>query len=109
MERTAGSTSWISKRPQAARIRWASEVERVAAMARSEGSCTRTPFGVTLGRVVGAHGLRGEVRVRLVDPNANPLQAVTTVWLGREERDPNAAEARVLAVGSGRRGEARVA
>jgi 16S rRNA processing protein RimM len=79
MERTAGSTSSIER-------------ERV-----------------TLGRVVGAHGLRGELRVRLLDGTDNNLRAVSSVWLAREEGDPEAVEARVRAVGSGRRGEARLA
>jgi 16S rRNA processing protein RimM len=79
MERTAGSTSSI-------------ELERV-----------------TLGRVIGAHGLRGELRVRLFDGTNNNLRAGSSVWLAREEGDPKAVEARVRAVGSGRRGEARLA
>jgi 16S rRNA processing protein RimM len=79
MERTAGSTSSIER-------------------AR-----------VTLGRVIGAHGLRGELRVRIFDGTDNNLRAVSTVWLAREEGDPKAALARVRAVGSGRRGEARLA
>jgi 16S rRNA processing protein RimM len=64
---------------------------------------------VTLGRVIGAHGLRGEVRVRLLDETDNNLRAASSVWLAREEGDPKAVEARVRAVGSGRRGEARLA
>jgi 16S rRNA processing protein RimM len=79
MERTAGSTSSI-------------ELERV-----------------TLGRVIGAHGLRGELRVRLLDGTDNNLHALSSVWLAREEGDPKPVEARVRAVGSGRRGEARLA
>jgi 16S rRNA processing protein RimM len=63
---------------------------------------------LTLGRVIGAHGLRGELRVRLLDENDNNLRAATSVWLAREEGDPKAAEARVRAVGAGRRGEARL-
>jgi 16S rRNA processing protein RimM len=64
---------------------------------------------VTLGRVIGAHGLRGELRVRLLDETDNNLRAGASVWLAREEGDPKAVEARVRAVGSGRRGEARLA
>jgi 16S rRNA processing protein RimM len=79
MERTAGSTSSI-------------ETERI-----------------TLGQVIGAHGLRGELRVRLFDETDNNLRAMSSVWLAREEGDPKAVEARVRAVGSGRRGEARLA
>jgi len=79
MERTAGSTSSI-------------ETQRV-----------------TLGQVIGAHGLRGELRVRLFEETDNNLRAVSTIWLAREEGDPKAVEARVRTVGSGRRGEARLA
>jgi 16S rRNA processing protein RimM len=67
------------------------------------------PERITLGRVIGAHGLRGELRVRLLDETDNNLRAMSSVWLAREEGDPKAVEARVRAVGSGRRGEARLA
>jgi 16S rRNA processing protein RimM len=67
------------------------------------------PERVTLGQVIGAHGLRGELRVRLFDGTDNNLRALSSVWLAREEGDPKAVEARVRAVGSGRRGEARLA
>jgi ribosomal 30S subunit maturation factor RimM len=89
MERTAGSTSSTSKPPKA------SEDHKVESAPRS-----------TLGRVIGAHGLRGELRVRLLDETDNNLRAAASVWLAREEGDPKAVEARVRAVGSGRRGEA---
>jgi 16S rRNA processing protein RimM len=86
MERTAGSTSSTDARAPAS-----------------------APGGVTLGRVVGVHGLRGELRVRLLDDNDNHLRTLPSVLLGREEGDPKAVEVRVRAVGSGRRGEARLA
>lgn len=70
---------------------------------------TRAPHGVALGRVVGAHGLRGELRVRLLDEDDSNLRAAPRVILGREEGDPKAVEALVRAVGSGRRGEVRLA
>jgi len=63
---------------------------------------------VTLGRVVGVHGLRGQLRVRLLDETDNNLRAASSVWLAREEGDPKPVEVRVRAVGSGRRGEARL-
>jgi 16S rRNA processing protein RimM len=101
MERTAGSTSSTSKRkpPKAAR----SEPKA------SEDHKVETALRLTLGRVIGAHGLRGELRVRLLDETDNNLCAGASVWLAREEGDPKAVEARVRAVGSGRRGEARLA
>ena len=64
---------------------------------------------VTLGRVVGAHGLRGELRVRLPDDDHSNLKSMPSLWLGEAEGDPKAVEVPVVAVGSGRRGEARVA
>jgi len=79
-------------------------------MERTAGSTSSIePERVTLGQVIGAHGLRGELRVRLLDGTDNNLYAVASVWLAREEGDPKAVEARVRAVGSGRRGEARLA
>jgi 16S rRNA processing protein RimM len=78
-------------------------------MERTAGSTSSTERErITLGRVIGAHGLRGELRVRL-DEEDNNLHAMASVWLAREEGDPKAVEARVRAVGSGRRGEARLA
>ena len=78
-------------------------------MERTAGSTSSTePLRLTLGRVVGAHGLRGELRVRLFDETDNNLRALSSIWLAREEGDPKAVEARVRAVGSGRRGEVRL-
>src|SRR5215467_3203623 len=79
-------------------------------MERTAGSTSSTEkLRVTLGRVIGAHGLRGELRVRVADGTHNNLRAGSSVWLAREEGDPKPVEARVRAVGSGRRGEARLA
>jgi 16S rRNA processing protein RimM len=79
-------------------------------MERTAGSTSSIEtLRVTLGQVIGAHGLRGELRVRLFDETDNNLRAVSSIWLAREEGDPKAVEARVRAVGTGRRGEARLA
>ncbi len=87
MERTAGSTS---------------STERRRTPAQAVG-------GVALGLVVGSHGLRGEIRVRvLVDDDSN-LCRVPHVRLGRSEEDPEAVEYEVRIVGSGRGGEVRMA
>jgi 16S rRNA processing protein RimM len=76
-------------------------------MERTAGSTSSIEaLRVTLGRVIGAHGLRGELRVRL--ETDNNLRAGSSVWLAREEGDPKAIEARVRSVGAGRRGEARL-
>src|SRR5262249_31754206 len=45
---------------------------------------------------------------RLLGGTDDDLRAVSSVWLAREEGDAKALEARVRAVGSGRRGEARL-
>ena len=88
MGRTAGSTSSTN------------EMKRPPAPA---------PDGVVLGRVVGVHGMRGELRVRLLDDEDDRnLRAVPSVRLARTQGDPKAVEARVRAVGSGRRGERRL-
>src|SRR5262249_56062779 len=47
--------------------------------------------------------------VGLREESDNNLRGVSSVWLARAEGDPKAVEARVRAVGSGRRGEARLA
>jgi 16S rRNA processing protein RimM len=79
-------------------------------MERTAGSTSSIEtLRVTLGRVIGAHGLRGEQRVRLEGGTDNNLCAGSSVWLAREEGDPKPVEARVRAVGAGRRGEARLA
>jgi 16S rRNA processing protein RimM len=75
----------------------------------SKRAAADAPDGVIVGRVVGAHGLRGELRVRLLGEGDNDLNAGSSVRLAREEGDPKAVEARVRAIGSGRRGEARLA
>jgi 16S rRNA processing protein RimM len=75
----------------------------------SKREAADSPDGVIVGRVVGAHGLRGELRIRLQGDVDNNLQAGSRLRLAREEGDPKAVEARVRAIGSGRRGEARLA
>ena len=88
MGRTAGSTSWTG------------------ASARAP-ECA--PQRVALGRIVGAHGLRGQLRVRLQCESDDNLRAGAIVRLARAEGDPKPIEARVRTVGTGRRGEARLA
>lgn len=85
MERTAGSTSSTEER---------------RAPVRAAG-------GVALGLVVGAHGLRGEIRVRALADDDN-LCRVPRVRLGHSEGDPEADEYEVERVGSGRSGEVRM-
>lgn len=99
-------------------------------MARTAGSTSSTDAerrsptraaGVPLGRVVGAHGLRGELRVRAAVEDPAALERVTRVWLTRDEaeRGPSARapggererggdEVELLRVRPGREGELRV-
>jgi 16S rRNA processing protein RimM len=64
---------------------------------------------VALGRVVGAHGLDGRLRVRVLGDAPEDLMHVPRVWLGQEEGDEGAVEYEVTGVGPGRPGEVRMA
>lgn len=64
---------------------------------------------VELGRVVGPHGLRGQVRVRFFGDGPEHLMACTRIWLGERRDDPNARSYDVQFVGMGRASEARLA
>jgi len=63
---------------------------------------------VALGRVAGAHGLRGGVRVRYFAEGPENLLAVTRVAIGRSEADPDAKSFDVRSVAAGRAGELRL-
>lgn len=65
------------------------------------------PRGVALGRVVGAHGMRGELRVRVFGDDARDWHAVSSVTLEPETGEPTT-EYGVARVADGRRGEVRV-
>lgn len=60
---------------------------------------------VILGRVVGVHGLRGALRIRLV---ADDLFEVPSVMLGAEEEDREGRVYEVARTATGRKGEARL-
>jgi 16S rRNA processing protein RimM len=64
---------------------------------------------VTVGRVVGAHGLDGRLRVRLLGGDPGNLRHVPRLWLGQQEGDTGAVEYEVAGVGPGRPGEVRLA
>jgi 16S rRNA processing protein RimM len=66
------------------------------------------PKAVALGRVVGAHGLRGAIRVRYFAEGPENLLAVKRVALGRSEADGEALAFDVGAVAPGRPGELRM-
>ncbi len=63
---------------------------------------------IVLGEITGAHGLEGEVRVRIAGDGPEPLLAATSVWLGTSAMDPEARRYSVRGCGPGRRGEVRL-
>ena len=67
------------------------------------------PERVVLGRVVGAHGLRGEVRVRFFGDGPGNLLGIPAVWLADERDDPAARRHGVVSAGTGRSKEVRLA
>ena len=64
---------------------------------------------VVLGRAVGAHGLRGELRVRIFGDGPENLARHRDIWLADSEDDPKPRRFVVNQVGSGRAREARLA
>lgn len=67
-----------------------------------------TPSRIVIGEIVGAHGLRGEVRVRITGDSADHLLEADTLWLGRGTEDATARRVDVLGGGPGRSGELRL-
>ncbi len=63
---------------------------------------------VELGRVAGAHGLQGQVRVRYFGDGPGNLLGCDQVWLGEGREDASARRYEVDAGGLGRAGEARL-
>jgi 16S rRNA processing protein RimM len=87
MEQTVGSTSSTEGAPRAA---------SAAAV-------------VALGRVLGAHGLRGQLRVGVFGADPTNLMRASRVRLSRDEDDANAREYEVESVTLGRKSELRMA
>jgi len=88
MEQTVGSTSSTDDAPRAP----AASADAVA-----------------LGRVVGAHGLHGQLRVRVFGDDSTNLEPGSRLRLSRTEEDPTAREYEVASVAPGRQSELRVA
>ncbi|MFO0691472.1 MAG: ribosome maturation factor RimM [Myxococcota bacterium] len=63
---------------------------------------------IVLGEIVGAHGLRGEVRVRIAGDGGESLLDLEALWLGRGVDDATARRVAVLGGGPGRSGEIRL-
>jgi len=62
-----------------------------------------------IGRIVGAHGLHGCVRVRTFDDGPESLLRASVVTLGESEEDPKAVSVEVASTEPGRPGEVRMA
>jgi 16S rRNA processing protein RimM len=67
------------------------------------------PRYIALGRVVGAHGLRGEVRVRYFEGGPDELLRLQRLELGESEHDPEARSYDVGKASAGRGREVRLA
>ena len=81
--------------------------QTVGSTSSTEGA-PRAPGAVALGRVAGAHGLRGQLRVSVVGGDAANLLGIPRVKLGRTEEDPTAEAYDVVSVAHGRRNEVRM-
>ena len=64
---------------------------------------------VVMGRAVGAHGLRGEVRVRIFGDGPENLARHADVWLAVSESDAEPRRFTIKGIGSGRAREVRLA
>ncbi|HYB12836.1 MAG TPA: ribosome maturation factor RimM [Myxococcota bacterium] len=63
---------------------------------------------VALGRVAGAHGIRGVVRVRVLGESPANLLRAGRIWIGREAGDPELRSLQVKDAAVGRAGEVRL-
>ena len=64
---------------------------------------------VVVGRVVGVHGLRGQIRVHCLGDGPAHLLELSEAWLGRARDDARARHFEIGFAGTGRRGEVRLA
>ncbi len=64
---------------------------------------------VVLGRIVGAHGLRGQLRVRYFGDGPDNLLALPRLRVGANAEDAEAIDYEVTSAAAGRRGEVRLA
>ena len=67
-----------------------------------------TASRIVIGEILGAHGLRGEVRVRVTGDSAENLLESEALWLARRPEDPSPRRVSVCGGGPGRTGEVRL-
>jgi 16S rRNA processing protein RimM len=72
------------------------------------GEARRTPRRVIVGRVRGAHGLRGQIRVQSFGDSPDVLLGLETLSLARSEDDPAPVRYEVEAAAPGRDDEVRM-
>jgi 16S rRNA processing protein RimM len=87
-------------------------------MERTAGSTSSTDTGgreptdgtarVSVGRIVGAHGLRGELRVRVEGGDPASLTGAARLWLALDEGESSAVAHSLAGVRPGKPGECRV-
>lgn len=63
---------------------------------------------IVIGEIMGPHGLKGEVRVRIASDDPEPILNAEAVWVGKSPTDPEARRYRVQGCGLGRKGEVRL-
>jgi 16S rRNA processing protein RimM len=63
---------------------------------------------IVIGEILGAHGLRGEVRVRVTGDSAENILESEALWLARRPEDPSPRRVSVCGGGPGRAGEVRL-
>lgn len=113
MGRAAASTSSIDARSAPAIDgRRAPAPAGACAGSGTEDACDApaagVPARVALGRVVGAHGLRGRLRVRCFGDDPVDLTDVCELLIGRSLADPEARAYAVVRTEPGRAGELRI-
>ncbi len=77
-------------------------------MTLSPGKKLPSAERIVLGEVVGAHGLAGELRVRITGDVPDHLLSAEVVWLGKRAKDPEAKRRVVTGAAMAPRGEVRL-
>jgi 16S rRNA processing protein RimM len=101
MGQIAGWTSSIEERPAG--------VARGGRATGSDGREEAAVTGILIGRVAGAHGLRGQLRVRCFGDEPAALLEITRLSLDPRNEEEESCSYEVSAIAPGRSGELRVA